>query len=77
MQKKSCQIALFSSKTVTKSLKPYTVFFYLQSCVNLRLYKLGHKWLLTVTETNLKDKGKAKRLIGKTKGCQKFLSFIV
>ena len=41
IEKKSCQIALFSSKTATESLKPSTVFcFDLSSCVNLSLYKL-------------------------------------
>ena len=44
MQKNSCQIALFSSKTATKSLKLYIVFcFGLQPYVKIRLYKLGCK----------------------------------
>ena len=46
MKKTSCQIALSSStgvpSTVTESLKHYTVFcFDFQSCVNVRLHKLG------------------------------------
>ena len=42
--KQPCQVALFSSKTATESLKPYYCFcFDLQSCVNLRLYNLGYK----------------------------------
>ena len=57
--KQTCQMALFSSKTASLSLKPYTVFcFDLQSCVILRLYKLSCKWLtalLTFTGTRLKD----------------------
>ena len=55
MHNKSCQIALFSSKTVTEK----TIFcFDLQSCVKTRLYKLGCKCMtapLTDTETLLKD----------------------
>ena len=62
--KKSCQNALFSSKTATESLKPYTVFcFDLQSCVKIRFYKIGCKYLtavLTRTETRLKNQGIAK-----------------
>ena len=50
------------------SAKTATVFcFDLQSCVNLRLYKLGCKWLkalLTVKETRLRDPNlKAKQKI--------------
>ena len=60
--KKSCQIALFSSKTATERFNSYTVFcFDLQSCVNLRFYKLGCQWLtalLTPTDTRLKDPSK-------------------
>ena len=59
MQNFFCQIALFSSKTATESLKSYTVCcFDLQFCVNLKLYSLGFKWLtahLLLTKTRLKD----------------------
>ena len=47
--KQLCQIALFSSKTATESLKSYTVFcFDLQTCFN--------HFLSTLTETRLKPK---------------------
>ena len=63
----NCQIALFSSKTDTESLKPYLLFFVFISYVNVRLYKLGCKCiiaLLTVKETRLRDPNlKAKQKI--------------
>ena len=59
----SCQIALFSSKTATESLQPYTVFcFDLQSCINLRLYKLSYKDpVISVWKHFLRCRDKAKR----------------